>query len=661
MRGEKEKKKKRVQRQAVGSFVTKRLLVMKKTTALCWLLLGLAGLGANHAQLPAVEQRKVVPAVLGTYRMEPPNWWTGMRHNRVEILFHRPGLQAFDVRLGRVRGVTLERVVRGDSPNYLFVTLSIAPKAPPQTVPILFTHRDSAEVRFTAAFPILARNSDPKAQGLTPRDVVYLVMPDRFANGDPSNDNVPGMLDTLARDALLGRHGGDLKGILDRLDYLQDLGITALWLNPELENDQPEASYHGYAITDLYRIDRRLGTNELYRQLVRACHQRGLKVIRDVVPNHIGSHHYWMRDLPMRDWVNIWPSMTQTNYRATTLLDPYASDYDRKRFSNGWFVPTMPDLNQQNPHVANYLIQQALWWVEYAGIDAFRIDTYTYPDQAFMSQFCSALRSEYPSLFLFGEIWEHGVIPQGFFADNQPMRRANFDSNLPSVLDFQLCFALHEALTREQTWTEGVARLYYTFAKDYFYEDPTRNVVFVDNHDLTRFFSTVGEDLNRWKCGIAWLLTTRGIPQLYYGTEILSTGFEAPSHGNIRKDFPGGWPEDPINKFTAEGRTPQENEAFHFLRTLLHYRYRTSALYAGRLMHFVPERGVYVYFRYNDAQTIMVVLNTAKEERLLEFERFAERLQGFRTGRDVLSGQTVPLNRPLTMQAFTPLVLELER
>ncbi len=625
---------------------------------LCWLWsLGLWM--PTAAQEYSVSSPRLVPATGAVYRMEPPNWWVGMQHRQVEILFHRPGLAAFDVHIARASGVTLERVVRGDSPNYLFVTLNIAPKAPPQSVPILFTHRDSGGVRFTADFPLLARDNEPKAQGLSTRDVIYLIMPDRFANGDPSNDNVPGMLDTLAREALLGRHGGDLKGILDRLDYLKDLGITALWLNPELENDQPEASYHGYAITDLYRVDRRLGTNELYRQLVRACHQRGLRVVRDVVLNHIGHHHYWMRDLPMRNWVNTWPTPTQTSYRATTLLDPYASEHDRRRFSDGWFVPSMPDLNQRNPHLANYLIQQAIWWVEYAGIDAFRIDTYTYADQAFTSRFCRALLQEYPSLFLFGEIWEHGVIPQGFFADNQPMRRANFDSDLPGVIDFQLCFAVHEALTREQGWTEGISRLYYTLVKDYFYEDPMRNVIFLDNHDMTRFFSVVGEDLNRWKCGIAWLLTTRGIPQIYYGTEILSTGFEAPSHGNIRKDFPGGWPTDTVNKFTPEGRTPQENEAFHFLRTLLHYRYRTPALYAGRLMHFVPEQGVYVYFRYNADKTIMTVINTANEMRTLPLERFAERLQGFRQAQDALTGRMLPLGENLTVGPYTPLVLEL--
>ncbi|MCS6929355.1 MAG: glycoside hydrolase family 13 protein [Saprospiraceae bacterium] len=635
---------------------------MRRNIALWLLLFWSVGLSSSFSQQPVnlIAAQKKTHATPAAYRLDPPNWWAGMRHHQVEILLYRPNLQAFNVRLGRTRGVALQRVVRGDSPNYLFLTLNISPKAPPQVVPIILTHRDSAELSFTAEFPILARNSEPKAQGLSSRDVIYLLMPDRFANGDPSNDYVPGMLEAPARDSLLGRHGGDLKGILEHLDYLKDLGITALWLNPELENDQPEASYHGYAITDFYRIDRRLGTNELYRRLVRACHQRGLKVIRDVVTNHIGHHHHWMRDLPMRDWVNTWPVMTQTNYRATTLLDPYASEHDRKRFSDGWFVPSMPDLNQRNPHLATYLIQQAIWWIEYAGIDALRIDTYTYSDQAFMSQFCRTLRNEYPNLFLFGEIWEHGVIAQGFFADNQPMRRANFDSDLPSVLDFQLCFAIREALTREQGWTEGVAKLYYTLIEDYFYEAPMRNVVFIDNHDLTRFFSVVDEDLNRWKCGIAWLITTRGIPQIYYGTEILSTGFEAPSHGNIRKDFPGGWPNDPVNKFTPEGRTPQEQEAFLFLRTLLHYRYRTPALYAGRLMHFIPERGVYVYFRYDDAQTIMIILNTSKEERLLELERFAERLNSFRFGIDVVSGQTIALGKSLTIGPYTPLVLELK-
>ncbi|MBK6930246.1 MAG: glycoside hydrolase family 13 protein [Saprospirales bacterium] len=601
---------------------------------------------------------KTVPALSGDLRVEPPNWWTGMQHNRVEILLRREGLAGYSVRLGQARGVTLEKVTKGDSPNYLFLRLAIAADAPHQKVPILFTHPEK-DLAFTHEFPVLPRSPAPKGQGLDSRDVIYLIFPDRFANGDPSNDQHPGLLDGLARDSLLGRHGGDLKGVLDHLNYLQDLGITAIWLNPELENDQASSSYHGYAITDMYRVDRRLGTNEQYRELVGQCHSRGIKVVRDVVPNHIGNNHYWMADLPMKDWLNIWPEMTQTSYRAPTLADPYASDSDKKRFNEGWFASAMPDLNQRNPHLASYLIQQAIWWVEYAGLDAFRIDTYTYSDQPFMSRYCREIREEYPSIHLFGEIWEYDVLTQGFFADNQPMARAGFDSNLPGVVDFPLCFAIQEALKREQGWTEGVSRVYHTLTKDFFYEDPFRNVVMLDNHDMTRFFSAIGEDINKYKNSIAFLLTTRGIPQLYYATEILSTGLEAPSHGNIRKDFPGGWPGDAQNKFTAAGRTALENQAFDFTRTLIRYRNATTALQTGRLMQFIPENGVYVYFRFDAQKTVMVALNTAGSERLLDTRRFAERLQGFRKAKDVMSGGVIPDISTLTLAPNSPIVLEL--
>ncbi|MFN0014201.1 MAG: alpha-amylase family glycosyl hydrolase [Saprospiraceae bacterium] len=603
---------------------------------------------------------KVVPASSGDLRVEPPNWWTGLRHNRVELLVRREGLSAYDVRLGEAKGVILEKVTRGDSPNYLFLTLQIAEGAPQQKVPLMFAHPNGTNA-FVHEFPIWYRNPDSKAQGLDARDVLYLIMPDRFANGDPSNDNVPGMLEGLARDSLVGRHGGDLKGIMDHLDYLKNLGVTALWLNPELENDQTEASYHGYAITDLYRVDRRLGTNELYRELVRACHDRGLKMVRDVVPNHIGVHHHWMKDLPFKDWVNVWPEMTQTSYRAPSLLDPYASEYDKKRFNDGWFVPSMPDLNQRNPHLANYLIQQAIWWVEYSGLDAYRIDTYTYSDQEFMSRFCREIREEYPSIHLFGEIWEHAVPIQGFFADNQPLDRAKFDSNLPGVVDFQLCFAIQEALKREQGWTEGISRVYYTLAQDYFYENPFQNVTMLDNHDMTRIYTAVGENINKYKSGIAFLLTMRGIPQLYYATEILGTGFEAPSHGNIRKDFPGGWPGDPANKFTATGRTPLENAAFEYVQAFLRYRNLNTTLHFGQLTQFVPEDGVYVYFRHDKAKTIMVLINTANAERTVDTKRFAERMQGSAFGKDVVYGLLYKDLTKIRVEANSPVVLELYR
>lgn len=598
-----------------------------------------------------------VSPVENNMRVEPGNWWVGMKRNEVEILVHRNQVASFSVKLGPTRGIRLHKVEKVESPNYLFITLSIAPDARPQTVPIVFS---KGQESFTYPYPVLRRNSEVKAQGLTPRDVIYLIMPDRFSNGDTTNDKVSGMYEGMQRDSLTGRHGGDLQGIINHLDYLKDLGISAIWLNPELENNQKRESYHGYAVTDHYRVDRRLGSNELLRELVRKCHERGIKVVRDVVLNHIGSEHWWMSDLPSHDWLNQWPVMTKTTYRAPTVVDPYASEYDKKHFSDGWFVPTMPDLNQRNPHVANYLIQQAIWWMEYAGLDDFRIDTYSYSDQAFCSRWCQELRTEYPHLNMFGEVWEHGVDIQGFFADNQPLKSAHFDSNLPGVVDFQVCFAIHEALTREQGWTEGISKLYYTLAEDRFYEDPYRNVIMLDNHDFTRFYSIVGENFNKYKSGMALLLTLRGIPQIYYMTEILGTGNEHPSHGNIRKDFPGGWPGDTINKFTEAGRTPQENEAFQYARTLIHYRNETPALQRGKLMQFVPEDNVYVYFRYDDAKTVMVILNTANSDRSVDTARYAERMNGFSKAKDVLTGEILPLN-PVKVEKNGVRVLELQR
>ncbi len=599
---------------------------------------------------------RTVPGPNPDIRLEPANWWAGMQHNKVEILIRKAGLGSYTVTLGKNTGIKLVSVTKGDSPNYLFVTLEIKPKAPAQRLPIIFTNGTST---FTREFPILARTLAPKAQGVTSRDVVYLIFPDRFANGDPSNDNVPGMLQGLERDSLVGRHGGDLKGISDHLDYVQDLGVNTIWINPELENDQKHASYHGYAVTDHYRVDRRFGSNEQLQNLISECHRRGLKVIRDVVLNHIGSNHYWMQDLPFQDWINQWPSFTRTTYRAPTLVDPYAAQADIKHFTDGWFDTSMPDLNQRNPHVATYLIQQAIWWIEYAGFDDLRIDTYTYSDQPFCSRWCKELREEYPKLNMFGEIWENAVPVQGYFADNQPLKRGNFDSNLPGVIDFQLCFAIQEALTREQGWTEGASRIYYTLAQDYFYEDPYRNMVMLDNHDFTRFYTTIGENYDKYRSGMAFLLTTRGIPQIYYGTELLGTGNASPSHGNIRKDFPGGWAGDKVNKFTAAGRTEQEQAAFNYARTLIRYRNETPALQTGKLMQFVPVDGVYTYFRYDTAKTVAVFLNTANKDMEIDLSRFAERMQGFTQAKDVTTGAIITDLHTLKITKNSPIVWEL--
>ncbi len=630
-----------------------------KNHALLALLLALSAslscknfLGNPHATPVAP---RLVPATNITTRIEPPNWWIGLKHRQVEILINRKDVATFDLNMDHYKSVKIKAIEKTDNPNYLFVTLDISPKAKPGKA--VFRFQKGAE-SFSLEYPLLARDTVNPERGLTSKDVLYLLMPDRFANGDPSNDNVAGMLDGLHRDSLRRRHGGDLQGILDHLDYLKDLGVSALWLNPELENDQQE-SFHGYAVTDHYRVDRRLGTNELLKRLIAECHRRGLKFVRDIVLNHIGDNHYWMHDMPAKDWLNVWPEFTQTTYRAPVLVDPYSSDFDKKKFSDGWFVKSMPDLNQRNPHVANYLIQQSIWWVEFAGVDDYRIDTYTYSDQAFCSRWCRELLDEYPHMNMFGEIWENTVPTQAFFADNQPMRRANFDSNLPGVVDFQLMFALHEALNKEQTWEGGINRVWYTLAQDYFYEHPERNVVMLDNHDFTRIYTTLGENFDKFKSAYAFLLTTRGIPQLYYLDEILATGGTWPNDGLVRQDFPGGWRGDAANKFTASGRSARENEAFNYVRTLLHFRNETPALQSGKLMQFVPEDGVYTYFRWDEAKTVMVVLNTANSDKTLETKRFAERMAGFSKARNVATGEVLGDFSKLNLPKNSSLVLEL--
>ena len=402
-------------------------------------------------------------------------------------------------------------------------------------------------------------------------------MPDRFANGDYSNDSFDDMLQSgINRGKMFFRHGGDLQGIIDHLDYLKELGVTALWLNPVLENDQPYASYHGYAITDHYNIDRRFGDNELYKTFVEKCHEKGIKVIMDIIFNHCGHEHWLIKDLPAEDWVHQWPEFTRSNFRASVINDPYASKTDTKKLLEGWFDYSMPDLNQQNERLANYLIQNTIWWVEYSGQDAYRIDTWFFPDQDFLSRWAKRMQQEFPRLGMYGETWAQMMSVQASFAEDSGLTD-EYNSHLPGITDFQLNFAIEEALTQKQSWTGGAARLYYTLAQDYLYEDPLRNVIFLDNHDKSRFFSTIGEDIDKYKSGMAFLLTMRGIPSIYYGTELLFAAISDPD-GKVRQDFPGGWKEDKINKFNVSGRTAAEKDAFEYVKKLANYRKNTPAL-----------------------------------------------------------------------------------
>ncbi len=578
-----------------------------------------------------------------TVKCYPTNWWVGMKWNKVQVMVHGDAIANATGGLTiNYPGVKLEKINKVENVNYVFLDLSISSSAKPGVVKIKVNKVTSS---FDIPFELKPRRFGKGfdyAQGVTSKDFMYLIMPDRFSNGDPSNDRVPGMKDqSLNRDSVTYRHGGDLKGIQDHLDYLRSLGITTLWLNPVLENNMPQRTEHGYAFTDHYKIDPRLGGETAYHNLIDATHAKGMKIIQDAVYNHVGLYHFTVQDMPMKDWLNQWPQYTNTTYKDQVLFDPYASDMEKKKMSDGWFTRQMPDMNQNNPYVANFLIQHALWTVEEFGIDGWRIDTYAYNDLQFMNRCNKALTDEYPQLTMFGETWVHGVPNQSYFVQNN--YNIPYKSNLQASTDFQTLWAVTDAMTKDFGWDDGVNKIYTTLAQDFVYKDPTRQVIFLDNHDMARFFSVVNEDVSRYKSALGWLLTCRGIPQIYYGDELATTGTTNPSDGYVRLDFPGGWPADKANKFSIGGRTQIDQEIFQYLATLANFRKTSSALTTGKMMQYVPEDGVYVYFRYDDKQTVMVVMNTAKEDKKISIEKYGERTKGFSKMKNVLTGKQAEL------------------
>ena len=581
-------------------------------------------------------------------------WFAGMQDSNLQLMIHGKNVALNSINL-KYKGVKLVKVNRVENPNYLFVDLEISKSAKPGVFPINLSYEGKTQVY---NYELRARDqSANQFQGVTNKDFIYLIMPDRFANGDKTNDVIAGMNETaLNRDSMYYRHGGDLEGIINRLDYLKDLGVTTIWLNPVLENNEFKTSYHGYANTENYKIDPRFGTNELYKKLVSECHKRGLKMIKDLVHNHIGSQHFTMLDMPMKNWVHQWSNYTKTSYREQVHMDPYASKTDKDLMLNGWFDKHMPDLNHDNPYVKNYITQSHIWWIEYSGLDGFRLDTYAYNDLNFMAEWAKKIKNQYPNFTFFGETWVHGVPNQAYFTQGNKINQ-QFDTHLQGVTDFQALWGINEALNGKFGWMDGVVKLYNTFANDFVYEDPTRNVVFLDNHDLSRFYSVVGEDFDKFKSGISWLLTTRGIPQFYYGTEILMKNFSNPD-GLVRSDFPGGWDSDKTNKFNAEGRTAKENEAFNHVRTLANYRKNNPVLQTGKMMQFVPEEGVYVYFRYDDQKTVMVIMNSETNEKSININRFNEIIKANKFGKNILNQNILKLDE-IKISPKTTLVLEL--
>jgi glycosidase len=593
-------------------------------------------------------------------RIEPPHWWVGMRETRLELMVHAPGIAKTRARLrNALPGVHLKGSQRLDSDNYLFVELDIAATAKPGTLHLDFIGNDGKAVA-SHAYALRARApGSAQRQGFDSRDAIYLVVPDRFANGDPGNDNAGGLGDPVDRAHVDGRHGGDIKGIADKLDYIAGLGFTQLWQTPLVENKQPSYSYHGYSPTDLYKIDPRFGSNDDYRALVAQARTKGMGVIHDIVPNHIGSGHWWMADLPSRDWVNPHAQYTETNHRHVTQLDPYTAPSDRERFAGGWFVPTMPDLNQRHPHMARYLIQNAIWWVEDAGLSGLRVDTYPYSDKAFLSRWSAGVMREYPRLTLVGEEMSNNPLMVAYWLAGRP-KHDGYVSHMPSMMDFPLHYWLRDALVEPEGkgYGTGWGKIYDAMTNDALYPEPTRMVLFEGNHDTNRIYSALGEDAALNRMAVTFIATTARTPQFFYGSEILMKSPIERADGATRADFPGGWAGDAVDAVSGRGLSDAEREAQAYLRKLLTWRKTAPAIHSGKLMHYNPLDGVYVYFRYTATQKVMVVMNKNTAATTLDTGRFSDMLSPRAVGRDVISGTRHQLGRALALPARSALVLE---
>ncbi len=590
-------------------------------------------------------------------RIEPPFWWTGMNDPGLQLLVYGDNIGLTTPRITG-QGVTVSSFTRVRNDNYLFIELLINGKAEPVTLRIDFLYKDS--VLFSKPYELEQRRpGSADRRGFSSSDVIYLLMPDRFVNGDPGNDSVAGMAEHRDRSNPDGRHGGDLQGVTDHLNYLADLGITALWMNPFLENNNPKYSYHGYAITDFYRTDPRLGTNEMFVSLVEACHRKGIKVIMDQILNHASIQHPFMQDPPDESWVHQHPEFTRSNFRASTIMDPYASQYDRDRMLNGWFDHHMPDLNQKDPLLLRYLIQNSIWWIEYANLDGIRLDTQPYPDGDATAAWSSALFMEYPFFNVVGEAWMQQESMTAYFQKDTP-NPDGYNSGIPTVTDFPLYYALNRSFNEKEGWDEGLARIYLLRAQDYLYGNPDKKLLFCDNHDLNRFYSGIGEDMNAYRMGLTYIMTSPGIPMIYYGTEILATGFESQGHGFIRTDFPGGWQEDAVNCFIVAGRTESQNEAFDFLQKLLSWRKTNPAIHSGKMIHFVPEDGIYVFFRESEDATVMVIFNNNDSQKMVTTERFVECMNGCTSALDPITGERINDVGTIRVSAKSATILELQ-
>ena len=583
--------------------------------------------------------------------VEPPFWWTGMKNTKLQLLVHGDKISDFSVNID-YRGIKVESTNKVENPNYLFINLEILENTKPGLVPILFTDGNK-KIELTYSLKSRTKRVN-EGQGIDGSDVIYLITPDRFANGDPSNDSTDDTIEKLNRKNDDGRHGGDIKGILDHFDYIKEYGVTALWLNPFQENDQPAYSYHGYGISDFYKTDSRFGSNEDFKDLVDKSHQNGMKVIMDQVFNHCGSGHWWMNDLPSKDWLNQWDEFTNSNFTTITASDPYASDSDFDLLTKGWFDTSMPDLNLENKFLETYMIQNSIWWVEYAGLDGIRMDTYPYPDQDAMSNWMQALTNEYPNFYMVAETWASRTSYLSYW-NNENSNRNGYTSYVNSVSDYPLYFAILEAFKKDG----DVYKLYETLAEDFIYGNAYNNKVFNGNHDQGRIFGLLGEDVNKLKLSMAFILTTRGIPQLYYGDEILMK--KDKPDGQLRDDFPGGWKGDTRNGFIASGRTDQENEVFNYVKTILNWRKNAKSIHRGKLTHYIPHNNIYVYFRHTDLEsTMMIINNSNKDIQAFSLDRYKKSFKGYSKGNDIITGTNYDTLDSVKLTKNTALILDLK-
>ena len=555
--------------------------------------------------------------------------------------------------------VSVKAIHTLENPNYIFVDLEIAEGSEETSFQIELVGESS-----TKAYTYQLREREvgsAERKGFGPQDVMYLITPDRFANGDPSNDVVEGMREGYNRSEGFGRHGGDIEGIRSHLDYIKKMGFTAIWLNPILENDQDKWSYHGYSTTDYYKVDPRYGSNEDYAALSREAADMGIKMIMDIIVNHCGSFHWWMNDPPSSDWIHYYAQdFVNTNHRKTTLLDPYVAPSDREKMVKGWFVESMPDLNQKNPFMSTYLIQNSIWWIEYAHLAGIRQDTYSYPYRDFMTDWTCAIMTEYPNFNIVGEEWVTDPAMISYWQRGK-VNQDGYSSCLPSLMDFPMTTALHAALNEDdKEWGKGLIKLYEMLGSDYHYADASELVIFTDNHDMSRIYTQVDEDYDLFRMAIAYILTMRGTPQIYYGTEILMSHPGNDSHGAIRSDLPGGWDGDEIDAFTGNGLTSQQLAAQEYVKKLLLWRQGQPVVHDGDLTHYAPEDGVYVYFRQSEDAVVMVVINKNDEPKTLDLSRFSYNIGDHSAGTEVTNGQTYRLDNSFSAPGRDVLVLELD-